>query len=378
MSDSAPVTRQELDRRTIRRGDFVSCNQAFIDCRTPGSDQKENYSMIGRGVSQSSDQFINLQEPHGFNIGAAAMPRGVTNNLHLHFTAEVFLCFRGEYLLRWGADGDEGELVLREGEIASIPTWVFRGFTNIGPDDGILFTALGRDDTGGIIWGPSVLEEASRHGLYLSADGTLIDTLAGDSTEGIRLVEPMSREQIAALRGHSVEEMRQRVATAADLNWSDRALLDSRLPGGGAEIASVIGYGITEDRTQEPVVHDPHGFSITRLRARAGAGMLTHRHSATQVLMVEGGEWEVTLNRDESLSVRLEPWDMLSVPPGSWRSVRAVSGEVAHLVMINGGDGRVTLEWDAEVAKAAADSGLALDHNGYLAPSDLVPGAPTR
>ncbi|MCF2436198.1 cupin domain-containing protein [Streptomyces thinghirensis] len=111
-------------------------------------------------MSQAAGQFVNLRLPHGYNIGAAAMPHGITNNLHLHYTAEVFVCTEGEYLLRWGADGTEGELPLRAGDIVSVPTWIFRGFTNTGPDDGWLFTVLGMDDTGGIIWGPSVLREA--------------------------------------------------------------------------------------------------------------------------------------------------------------------------------------------------------------------------
>ncbi|HEU4547702.1 MAG TPA: hypothetical protein VFR88_15540, partial [Microlunatus sp.] len=83
------VSADELTRRTIRRTDWVSCNSAFIDCRTPGSDRKENYAFIGPGVSQNAKQFINLSEPHGYNVGAAGMPNGVSNNLHLHFTAEV-------------------------------------------------------------------------------------------------------------------------------------------------------------------------------------------------------------------------------------------------------------------------------------------------
>ena len=41
------VATTELERRTIRRSDWVACNSAFIDCRTPGSDQKENYAFIG-------------------------------------------------------------------------------------------------------------------------------------------------------------------------------------------------------------------------------------------------------------------------------------------------------------------------------------------
>lgn len=376
MDRGITVSADELTRRTIRRSDFVSCDQAFIDCRTPGSDRKQNYAMIGPGVTQSAGQVINLREPHGFNIGAAAMPHGVTNNLHLHFTAEVFLCFRGEFLVRWGADGSEGELTLREGDIASIPPWIFRGFTNVGPDDGWLFTALGQDVTGGIIWGPTVLREAEGHGLYLTADNTLIDTVAGDALpENADLVRPMSQDEIARLPSYPAATMRERVATPADLAWSIEPFLDSTLPGGGAELAAVVGYGMTEDRGQRPRVPDPHGHNIAWLRAEPGCGMLAHRHDQTQVVIVKDGEWDVRLNLDDERSVRLGPWDMLSVPPQAWRSFRNVSGDTASMVVINGGDGRVRLRWEDTVVKAAADAGVAIDHNGYLAPAALVPGA---
>ncbi|WP_244231202.1 cupin domain-containing protein [Saccharomonospora piscinae] len=375
-SDGHTVTEAEAARRTIRRSDFVSCNQAFIDCRTPGSDRKENYAMIGPGVTQSADQVVNLREPHGYNIGAAAMPNGITNNLHLHFTAEVFYCFRGEFLLRWGADGQDGELVLREGDIASMPTWIFRGFTNIGPDDGWLFTTLGHDDTGGIIWGPSVLREAEGHGLYLTAENQLVDTLAGDEVgEDTELVRPMPPEQIARLRSYTADEMRRRVATSTDLEFSPAPFLDSALPGGGAQLALVIGYGMTEDLHQEPRVYNPHGHNVAWLRAEPGEGMLPHRHAETQVLLVKDGEWEVTLNLHDEVTVRLGPWDMLSVPRGAWRALRNTGDDTATMLVINGGDGRVRLEWDDEVVKAAADAGVATDHNGYVAPYALVPRA---
>lgn len=375
MSFDVTVTAEELARRTIRRSDFVSCNQAFIDCRTPGSDQKQNYSMIGRGVTQSSSQVVNLREPHGFQIGGAAMPNGVTNNLHLHFTAEVFLCFRGEYLLRWGADGTEGETILREGEIVSIPTWIFRGFTNIGPDDGILFTVLGMDSTGGIIWGPTVLEDAKGHGLYLSAENTLIDTVAGDElNEDTPLMEPISNEQISGLRSFSVKKMATRIATPENIQWSRQALLDSRIPGGGAELGLVIGFGMTEDLDQEPRIYNPHGHNIAWLRAEPQQGVSLHRHGASQVLMVKDGEWEVTVNRGaDTMTVTLGEWDMLSVPVGAFRSMRNVGTGTGLMLVVNSGDGRVRLDWDDEVVKASAGAGYAIDHNGYVAPYALVP-----
>jgi len=378
MSDVV-VSRAELGRRTIRRSDFVSCDQAFIDCRTPGSDRKENYAMIGPGVSQAAGQYVNLRLPHGFNIGAAAMPHGITNNLHLHYTAEVFVCTRGEYLLRWGADGTEGELTLRAGDIVSVPTWIFRGFTNTGPDDGWLFTVLGMDDTGGIIWGPSVLREAARHGLYLGADNRLIDTAAGDALPpDDDLVAPMEQADIDRLRRYSVEEMRRRVAAAGELTWSERPFLDSVLPGGGARLSCVIGYGMTEDPHQEPRIFNPHGHNLAWLRADPGQGVSPHRQRERQALIVKDGLWEVTLNRTDPVAVRLGPRDILSVPQDAWRSLRNVGDTPGDLLVVNSGDGRVRLEWDEEVLKSAADAGLGIDPNGYVAPYALLPRSARR
>ena len=181
------------------------------------------------------------------------MPNGISNNLHLHFTAEVFVNLGGEFRLRWGIDGKQGEYVSTDGDIISIPTWIFRGFTNEGPDDGILWTVLGRDVTGGIIWGPSVLKEAESYGLHLTADNRLIDTVAGDVLpEGVALIKPIQQKYIDELTTYSVEEMRGRVIQPGDRVYSRNALLCASLPGGGAELSLAIGYGMSEDRRQVP------------------------------------------------------------------------------------------------------------------------------
>src|SRR3546814_6821713 len=54
------------ESRLIRYEDLVPCQLAFIDCKLPGSDRKLNYSIIGPGVTQSTEQVVNLAEPHGF------------------------------------------------------------------------------------------------------------------------------------------------------------------------------------------------------------------------------------------------------------------------------------------------------------------------
>jgi quercetin dioxygenase-like cupin family protein len=376
LSHDLTVDQSEIERRTIRKTDWVPHNAAFIDCRTPGSDRKENYAFIGGGVSQNAGQVINLTELHGFNTGAAGMPNGISNNLHLHFTAEVFVNLGGEFRLRWGIDGKQGEYVSTDGDIISIPTWIFRGFTNEGPDDGILWTVLGRDVTGGIIWGPSVLKEAESYGLHLTADNQLIDTVAGDVLpEGVALIKPIQQKYVDELTTYSVEDLRGRVIQTGDRVYSRNALLCASLPGGGAELSLAIGYGMTEDRRQVPRIHEPHSFNMAWVRAAADEGLLRHRHDKTQALLVKSGRWAITLNGDPATTVEIGPSDSFSVPAGAWRAFRCIeAGEsgAGELLVINSGDDRVYLEWAPEVVDAARDADWMLDPNGYLAPVGVM------
>ncbi|PQZ54328.1 MULTISPECIES: cupin domain-containing protein [unclassified Microbacterium] len=370
------VDANEIDRRTIRRTDWVPCNSAFIDCRTPGSDRKENYAFIGAGVSQNANQYVNLEENHGFNTGAAGMPNGISNNLHLHFTAEVFINLGGEFRLRWGVDGKQGEYISHDGDIVTIPTWIFRGFTNEGPDEGILYTVLGRDDNGGIIWGPSVLREAESYGLHLTADNQLIDTVAGDVLpDDVALITPMKQHYIDELTTFTVEDMRSRVIQPGDRKYSAAALLCAAVEGGRVELATAIGYGMSENRRQAPNVHEPHSFNLAWVKAEPGQGVLRHRHDKTQALLFKTGRWEVTLNDDSTTTVNLGPGDAFSVPEGAWRSYTCVEGDesgTGTVLVINGGDDRVYLEWAPEVVEAAAAADWTIDPNGYLAPLGVM------
>ena len=128
----------EIAGRLVRYGDLIPCKTAFIDAHTPGSDQKENFTIIGGGVSESVDQHVHLNLPHGFNIGAAGQPPRCRNSLHSHRTAEVFFVLSGRWRFFWGRWGTAGEVVLEVGDIINIPTGIFRGFENIGTDYGCL------------------------------------------------------------------------------------------------------------------------------------------------------------------------------------------------------------------------------------------------
>lgn len=369
------ITPAQAKTRVITPDDMVSCNLAFIDCKLPGSHLKQNYSFIGPGVTQSSAQVVNIPEPHGFNIGAAAMPKGVTNNLHLHFTAEVFLIHEGTWRFRWGANG-ENEAEFSAPAILSIPTWIFRGFTNVSKEEtcGMVYTVLGGNNTGGIIWHPSILAAASEYGLYLSKDNMLLDVNAGDTLpDASQLLAPLPPEEIAALRHYSVAEMRQRAVTGDERRWSADGLLDSVLPGHGGEIAPVIGYGISQDRHAAPAIVNPHGFSVEWLRLAPEHVVGRHLCPDVQVIMVFKGALEVTWNQaGEEVSVIAPERSVISVPANSWRKYRAVDGDV-ECILTTQGDQRKRVYWNEEILAKARELNRCLDPDGYVAAADLLP-----
>jgi quercetin dioxygenase-like cupin family protein len=358
--------------RLIRRGDMVACKVAFIDCKMPGSTEKENYSLIGPGVTQSTDQVVNITEPHGFSLGVAAMPPGTTNNLHVHFTAEVFMVFSGTWLFRWGAEGRDGEIIGHAGDVVSVPTWIFRGFSNIGAENGWIFTALGGDDTGGIIWHPSILRSAAEHGLYLTRDNMLVDTAAGaPPPEPEELIEPLDEASIAALRRFDSAAMRRRVVTREERAYSPRALLDAVLPGHASELAPVIGHGISQDLEHVPPVGNPHGFSLEWMRIAPGQRVGDFCLAERQVLLVFAGAIEVTL--DGQAPFRAEAQEVVSVPEHAWRGIASVGADAAEIAVLTAGDQKKTPIWREEIIAAAAEAGFGVDHAGYLALRRLLP-----
>ena len=372
------LTEADARKRLVKRSDMVACKVAFIDCKMPGSQDKENYSLIGSGVTQSADQVVNITEPHGLSMGVAAMPPGTVNNLHVHYTAEVFMIYKGEWTFRWGPDGKDGEIVGRAGDVVSIPTWIFRGFTNSGTEDGWFFTALGGDDTGGIIWHPSILETAGQYGLYLTNDNMLVDTATGAAKPRDEdLLQPIDRATVESFRRYTPEQMRRRVVTTADRQWSEGALLDSCLPGHRSALAPVLGYGMTEDRDHEIPITNPHGLSVEFLRIEPGNTVGPFRLAEKQVLIGFKGSFAVAVNDPgQEVTTRVDAQDFFSVPANAWRSITAVGDIPAEIAVMLPGDARKHVTWSPELVRQAAEAGYAMDHNRYVALKRLLPPAP--
>lgn len=364
------VNGAEIDRRIVEPDEFAADTAAFVDVRLEGSAGKVSYSVIGSGVSENSDQVVNITEPHGFNIGAASMPHGVVNNQHLHYTAEVFICTRGRWQMRMGQHGDQ-RVDIGPNTVFSAPTWAFRGFQNLGGDESWLFAVIGGDDTGGVLWAPQVLEAAADTGLYLSPGHVVLDATAGDRIAEV--IGPVDESRLVELDHYTDDEIRELIVAPDRLDWSSSALLSGVLPGHASAMAPVIGFGLTEDRRHRPPIWTPHGFTLEWLRLEPGASTGLHRIAQPQALLLVEGEWRITYNRgDDQASRPAAEGSVVSVPAGCWREISNSGAARAACVVVCGGDERARAEWDPAVTAAALDRGWSRDANGYLAPVDLL------
>ena len=374
-----PITQELAAARHVKREDYVSCTVAFIDCKKPGSHLKENYSIVGPGVTSSADQIINLPEAHGFNIGAAAMPHGITNNLHIHFTAEVFIVQHGEWTFRWGSQG-ENEIVGRVGDIVSVPPWVFRGFTNKGPDDGWLFTILGGDNTGGVIFHPDIIREAAEYGLYISAENSLIDTSRGDAIPSEdKRIPPMPQADVDELREFSREDMLSRIVAKDDRDFRP-AFIDQALAGRGAQIAPVIGHGMTQHRDHVTPITNPHGFSAEWLRLAPGQSVGPFSLDEKMVMIVHQGQLRLDFADGLDAAVTINAWDTYSVPAGVMRQITALNATAdaaqdtpVEVLLVITGDQRKRPVFAPDIMAQALDAGLGLDADGFVAKASLLP-----
>ena len=294
--------------RIVRYGELVPCRTAFIDAHTPGSDRKENFTIIGGGVSESPDQHVHIKETPGFNIGAAGQPPNCRNSLHSHHTAEVFFVLKGRWRFFWGRWGTAGEVTLEEGDIINIPTGIFRGFENVGTDYGMIMAILGGDDAGGgVVWAPQVIEEASDHGLVLAETGKLYDTKKGQSLpEGVAPMPVLSEAELEAFPEPSPADVVPRhVARHRDLMAMAH----------GAP-APVIG--------PDAPLRDRPGFEVDFVtRGSLDEG----RYSADrhEVIMPVTGHWRLAWDGEAEV---LNPGDTALVAPGLARSLApSMSGE---------------------------------------------------
>ena len=320
-ADPTPVAAL-IESRIVRYAVLIPCRDAFIDTRSPGSDQKENFTIIGPGVAENPNQHVHISEPHGFNIGGARQPPRCLNSQHSHDTAEVFYVHSGRWRFMTGEHGTDGEVFMGPGDLISIPTRLFRGFENVGEDTGFLWAVLGGDDAGHVMWAPYVFDMARDYGLVLLEDGTLFDTAKGEAVPpNAKPMPETTAEQVAALAQVDSAALARCVIPAA---MPRPTALHTATPG----VAERLLIGTAP-------IDWPHGFTICEVSLDPAAAIAPHRLAVPDVWFVQDGDVAVTI---DGVTAACSAGDTITVPRGAARALANHGSTAARMVQVRGGD----------------------------------------
>lgn len=332
MTDTV-VTPEQMRQRLVRYAELRPCTNAFIDTRTPGSDRKENFTIIGPGVAENPEQHVHIRIPHGFNIGGARQPPGCTNSQHSHETAEVFVIHTGGFRFKTGERGTSGHVDLWPGDVISIPTRAFRGFDTLGAETSFMFSVLGGDDPGRVLWAPYVFEAAREHGLVLLASGRLIDTRRGekipDDDRPMPATSAADMARLATLDSAGIAACtvkRSELRAAAQGPFAHLA---------GVAECPIVGPASAAERLPAGRLAWPHGFHVRSLRLAPGARIPRHRRLEAEVLLMHRGalaiEWD-------GGALELGAGDTLTVPIGLPRTFANRGSQPVEVYVVRGGD----------------------------------------
>lgn len=332
--------KMSIKDRLVRYNELKPCTSAFIDTRSPGSDKKENFTIIGPGVAENPNQHVHISIPHGFNIGGARQPAGCLNSQHSHLTEEVFVVHSGKWDFISGVNADDGRITLESGDIISIPMDIFRGFECLeglsqGHEKGLgyLHAVLGGDDPGRVLWAPKVFEMANNYGLILLEDGSLVDTSLGEQIpEGKSPMPVTSQQQINEHRVVNSDELENVVIRTKDFAWNKGSVLAQHE---GVEEVSLVGGECKEEGITASKLGWQHGFVVRGLKFAPNAEIPLHKRFEEEVIFVHQGELIIEMEGD---TIVLTKGDNFTTPINAIRRFKNASNEECTVYITRGGD----------------------------------------
>ena len=163
----------------------------------------------------------------------------------------------------------------------------------------------------------------------------------------------------------TVQEMERNVARFRNQKSSDKAFIDTRIPGHEREIFSIIGNGVQEDAEMRPQI-PAQDFHLAMIRAEPGKGAALHAHLTQEVFMPLTGRWAIFWGPEGGKEVILEPYDVISVPVHVMRGFRNAGNETAMMLAVVGGKDPGRVGWPESMKAMARAAGLVLDEAGNL------------
>jgi len=279
-----------MTERIARFNELTPSTLPFVEGRIEGHKERKNYSIVGPGVAEDSQQSVKISKPHGYNLGAVSANPKNGSGLHSHTTAEVFLIYSGSWRFYWGADG-KNEIILGKGDIISMPTNMFRGFENAGDAEGLIFVVLGNDDPGIITWVPDVLIKAKETGLALLDDNSLIDLNETKIPSNRKLLEPITNETLQKFDNYEVNEIENFICRLKNQTNHEVDLNN------GIKIIQIIGSNFSNKNYGGLIDHNT-GFNLSVLKGKKGL-IKDLIFDKPTILFSQKGNWRVKIEKDE-------------------------------------------------------------------------------
>ena len=308
-----------MTERIARFNELTPSTLPFVEGRIEGHKERKNYSIVGPGVAEDSQQSVKISEPHGYNLGAVSANPKNGSGLHSHTTAEVFLIYSGNWRFYWGADG-RNEIILSKGDIISMPTNMFRGFENAGDEEGLIFVVLGNDDPGIITWVPNVLIKAKETGLALLDDNSLVDLKESKIPPNRKLLEPITNEMLQKFDNYEINEIEKFICRFKNQTNHEIDLKN------GIKLIQIIGSNFSDNKYDHLINHNT-GFNLSILKAKKGL-IEDLIFDKPTIFFSQKGTWKVKIEKDE---FNINPKDTFSLPLNTKVSISIDNNEECFL-----------------------------------------------
>ena len=308
-----------MTERIARFNELTPSTLPFVEGRIEGHKERKNYSIVGPGVAEDSQQSVKISEPHGYNLGAVSANPKNGSGLHSHTTAEVFLIYSGNWRFYWGADG-RNEIILSKGDIISMPTNMFRGFENAGNEEGLIFVVLGNDDPGIITWVPNVLIKAKETGLALLDDNSLVDLKESKIPPNRKLLEPITNEMLQKFDNYQIHEIEKFICRFKNQTNYEIDLKN------GIKLIQIIGSNFSNNKYDHLINHNT-GFNLSILKAKKGL-IEDLIFDKPTILFSQKGTWKVKIEKDE---FNINSKDTFSLPLNTKVSISIDNNEECFL-----------------------------------------------
>ena len=305
--------------RIAKFNELIPSTLPFVEGRLEGHKERKNYSIVGPGVAEDSEQSVKISKAHGYNLGAVSANPKNGSGLHSHTTAEVFLIYSGKWRFYWGEDG-KNEIILGKGDIISMPTNMFRGFENAGDEEGLIFVVLGNDDPGIITWIPKVLINAKETGLALLDDNSLIDLKKNKIPTGKKLLEPINNDQLQKFDNYSLNEIEKFIC-----RFDNQSKFQNDLDG-GIKLIQIIGNQFC-NQSYNPLIDQNTGFNLSILKSKNGQ-IKDLIFTKPTIMFSQKGLWKIKIENDV---FEINSKDTFSVPLNTKLSISVENIEDCYL-----------------------------------------------